>query len=59
MLLLVAVKGMGRPIIPLLYDQRLFMSPKYNAATGIEELGGTKTYRRSKRASKSIEVPQI
>ena len=32
----------------------------YNAATGIEELGGTKHIsRRSKRALKSVEVPQI
>ena len=27
------------------------MSPKYNAAIGIEELGSTKTYMRSKCAS--------
>ena len=30
-----------------------FMGPKYNDATSLEELGSTKTYRRSKRASKS------
>jgi len=31
----------GRPTIPSLYDQKLFMGPKYNAATSlkVEELG--------------------
>ena len=33
--------------------------PKYNAATSIEELGCTKTYRSSKRALKRIEVPNL
>src|SRR6056300_1039319 len=31
------------------YTQRLPMAPKYNVATGREELGRTTTYRRSKR----------
>ena len=31
------------------------MGPKYNAATSLEELGSTKTYRRSKRASNVAE----
>ena len=53
--LLVAVKGRKGP--PFLYAQRLFMSPKYNDATSLEELGSTKTYRRSKRALKRVQVP--
>ena len=38
------------------------MSPKYNAATSLEELGSTtNTYRRSKCASTSnrVEVPNL
>jgi hypothetical protein len=49
------IKGKERHTIPLIYAQRLFMGPKYNAATSLEELGSTKTYRRSKRASNVAE----
>jgi len=49
------IKGKERHTIPLIYTQRLFMGPKYNAATSLEELGSTKTYRRSKRASNVAE----
>ena len=37
------------------------MSPKYNAATSLEELGSTNIYRRSKCASTSnrVEVPNL
>src|SRR5210317_1986920 len=48
--LLVAVKGRERPTITSIYVQRLFMSYENNVATCVEELGSTKTYRRSKIA---------
>ena len=35
------------------------MGPKYNVATCVEELGGTKSYWRSKRLSKRVEVPNL
>ena len=57
--LLVAVKGREWPTIPSVYVQRLFISPKYNAATSIEELGSTNMYRRSKRDSKRVEMPNL
>ena len=43
--------------IPSIYAQRLPMGPKYNVATGREELDFTITYRRSKRHSKRAKVP--
>ena len=53
MKLLVAVKGRERYTIPSIYAQRLFMGHENNVATCVEEeLGSTKTYRRSKNASK-------
>jgi len=51
------VKGRGRPSIPSIYAPRLLMGPKYNVATCVEELGCTKSYWRSKRLSKRVEVP--
>ena len=51
------VKRSRRPSIPSIYAQRLPMGPKYNAATGREELDFTITYRRSKRHSKRAKVP--
>src|SRR5210317_848932 len=56
--LLVAVKWRERPSIPSIYAQRLLMGPKYNVATCVEELGSTKSYWRSKRLSKRVEVPK-
>ena len=35
------------------------MGPKYNAAISLEELESTKTYRRSKFASKRVKVPNL
>ena len=35
------------------------MGPKYNVATCVEELGSTKSYWRSKRLSKRVEVPNL
>src|SRR5210317_565737 len=57
--LLVAMKGRERPSIPSMYAQRLPMGPKYNVATCVEELGSTKSYRRSKRLSKRVKVPNM
>ena len=57
--LLVAVKWRERPSIPSIYAQRLPMGPKYNVATCVEELGSTKSYWRSKRLSKRVEVPNL
>ena len=34
-----AVKGRERPTIPSMYAQMLFMGPKYNTATCLEEFG--------------------
>ena len=56
---LVAVKWRERPSTPSIYPQRLFMGPKYNAATSLEELGSTKTYRKKKRALKRVKVPNL
>src|SRR5210317_453424 len=47
--LLGAVKGRERSTIPSIYAQRLFMGHQNNVATCVEELGCTKTYRRSER----------
>src|SRR5210317_531232 len=49
----VAVKGRERSTIPSIYAQRLFMGHQNNVATCVEELGCTKTYRRSERVSKT------
>ena len=57
--LLVAVKWRERPSIPSLRAQRLHMDPKYNVATCVEELRSTKSYWRSKRLSKRVEVPNL
>src|SRR6056300_1099770 len=57
--LLVAVKWRERPSIPSIYAQRLLMGPKYNVATCVEELGSTKSYWRSKRPLKRVEVPNL
>ena len=57
--LLVAVKWRERPSIPSIYAQRLLMGPKYNVATCVEELGSTKSYWRSKRLSRRVEVPNL
>jgi hypothetical protein len=35
------------------------MGPKYNAATSIDKLGSTNMYRRSKRASKKVKMPNL
>ena len=35
------------------------MGPKYNAATSLEELGSTKTYRRSKCTPNRVKVPNL
>ena len=35
------------------------MGPNNIAATSLEELGSTKTYRRSKHTSKRVEVPNL
>ena len=45
-------KRRGRPSIPSIHAQRLLMGPKYNAATGREELSSTQTYWSSERPSK-------
>ena len=45
--------------IPSIYAQRLPMGPKYNVATGREELGSTISYWRSKRHSKRAKVPNL
>ena len=39
--LLVVVKERKRHTIPSIYAQRLFMGPKYKAATSLEKLGST------------------
>ena len=57
--LLVAAKWRGRTSIPSIYAPRLPMGPKYNVATCVEELGGTRSYWRSKRLSKRAEVPNL
>ena len=57
--LLVAVKWREGASIPSIYVQRLLMGPKYNVAMCIEELGSTKSYWRSKRLSKRVEVPNL
>src|SRR5210317_23264 len=53
----VAVKWGEGASIPSIDVQRLPMGPKYNVATCVEELGSTKSYWRSKRLSKTVEVP--
>ena len=45
--------------IPSIYVQRLPMGPKYNVATGREELNYTISYWRSKRHSKRARVPNL
>src|SRR5210317_1337595 len=50
-------KSTGATSIPSIYARRLPMGPKYNAATGREELDFTITYRRSKCHSKRAKVP--
>ena len=35
------------------------MGPKYNVATCVEELGGTRSYWRSKHPPKRVEVPNL
>ena len=45
--------------IPSIYAQRLPMGPKYNVATGREELGRTISYWRSKHHSKRARVPNL
>src|SRR6056300_625526 len=45
--------------IPSIYAQRLPMGPKYNVATGREELGTNISYWRSKRHSKRARVPNL
>src|SRR5210317_2189235 len=57
--LLVAVKWRERPSIPSIYAQRLPMGPKYNVAICVEELGSIKSYWRSKRLSKRVQVPNL
>ena len=42
-----SVTGIKRPTITSIYALRLHLGHKYNAATSLEELGSTKTYRRS------------
>ena len=58
-LLPVAVKGRERSTIPSIHAQRLFMGHENNVATCVEELGCTKTYRRSKCASKRVKVSNL
>ena len=57
--LFAAMRRRGWPSIPSMYAQRLLMGPKYNVATCVEELGCTKSYWRSKRLSKRVEVPNL
>ena len=57
--MIVAVTGRERHTIFSIYAQRLLMGPKYNSATSLEELGSNKIYRRSKCASKMVEVPNL
>ena len=57
--LLVAVKWGEGASIPSIYVQRLPMGPKYNVAMCVEELGISKSYWRSKRLSKRVEVPNL
>ena len=45
--------------IPSIYVQQLPMGPKYNVATGREELGYTISYWRSKRHSKRARMPNL
>ena len=49
----------GKAIHSSIHAQRLLMGPKYNVATCVEELGGTKSYWRSKHLSKRVEVPNL
>lgn len=53
------MKERERTNIPSIYAQRLFIGPKYNVATSIEEMGSTKIYRRSKHALKRVKVPNL
>ena len=55
----VAVKWRERSTIPSIHAQRLFMGHQNNVATCVEELGSTKTYRRSKHVSKRPRVPNL
>ena len=56
---MVAMKGREWHTIPSIYAQRLFMGHENNVATCVEELGSTKTYRRSERASKRTRIPNL